>query len=447
MSRGRLTLLGLALGCALALRVPAQSALPGLITARSHSGQFVVTGRATASILPATLGQTVATNWVPLQPTFLSMTCERVKEALLLRLGARDRWQGQVTVLLRPLRHLDDPPRLLPTRFKDGWVYRLELPDAMDPEQLIRTLVGVLVVEWANRQSSDAPADVPLWLTEGLTQTLLAEPVLNLVVSPPNTRQERLLLRETTKHGRQAPPLAAARAYFASHEPLDFEDLCWPQPLTAPGADFLAFKHSAGLFASCLLRLRGGGASLTAMLDELGRCRNWQTAFLRAFPAHFARILDVDKWWALEIAHFLQRGDALTWRPSESLRQLDAALTVTVRPEGGPDAPARILVLPLGVWLTQTPPRQQEEALRPSVRQLEAILPRLSPGLMPLAQEYLKLLQAHQRELERGLRGAPSQRLNTFALNQSTRRLATRLAALDEQRAALASPAPGGGTD
>jgi hypothetical protein len=416
-----------------------QSLPEGGTTAQSHSGQFSVSGRPAPSILPETLAHSVATNWVRLQPTLLAMTCERIKDALLLRLNARDQWQGKVNIRLRPVRRVDDPVRVTQTHFKDGWVYVVEMPDAIAPDRLLRTIVQLLVVEWANRNTSTL-ADVPLWLPEGLAQNLLSDSALDLFLLPPVTKQNNLLMRETSVRKRRGAPLAAARAYFASHEPLDFEDLCWPPPLDAPGVDATGYRYSAEFLVTELLRLRGGGQSLAAMLDGLGRYRNWQTAFLRAFAPHFSRTLDVDKWWTLQIAHFLQRGDSLTWRPSESLRQLNAVLTVTFASSPTNPAAARVQVS-LTAFLKEAPPQQQEEVLQPRVRQLEALAGRVSPSLAPLTRDYLKLLQAHARELDRGLRGTPTQRLNRYAFNQATRKVVARLEALDAQRARYGSNA------
>lgn len=412
----------------------------GFTTTRSHSGQFVVSGRQQIYPLPETLTRTTATNWIRLQPALLAMTCERVKDAFLLRLGQRDAWQGRITLIIRPIRRLDDPVRVAQTRFKDGWGYRVEIPDAIEADRLVRFIVQALVVEWSNRHATGVPADVPLWLTEGFAQLLLNDPALNLILQPPAAKQNSLLLRETSLRGRRPPPLAAARAYFASHEPLDFEDLCWPPPDPAPGVEGIegagsaGYRYSAECFVAALLNLRGGGHSLATMLDDLGRCRNWQTAFLPAFGKHFSRTLDVDKWWSLELAHFLKRGDALTWRPTESLRQLNAVLLLNVQ-TAATNAPGTRALMPLTEFLKQAPPRQQEEVLQLRLPRLEALVPRVSPSLAPLTQEYLKLLQAHARTLERGLRGTPSQRLNQYAFKQATQKLTTQLAALDRRRA------------
>ncbi len=417
----------------LTLSALAQPLPPGYATARSHSGQFIVSGRPTTTALPDSLPPGATADWIRLQPTLVAMTCERIKGALLMRLGARDHWRGKITIILRPVRRVDDATVVTQTHFKDGWNYRLEMPDAMSPDRLVHTVVQLLLVEWANRQTSTTLADIPRWLPVGLAQNLLADPVLNLVLVPPVTKENKILLRESSTRGRRSVPLAVARAYFATHEPLDFEDLCWP-PVVAAGADAADFRYSAELLVAQLLRLRGGGHSLAAMLDGLGRYRNWQTAFLRAYAAHFSRTLDVDKWWSLEVAHFLRRGDSLTWRPSESLRQLDAVLTVTLQADATNASPSRS-TLPLAAFLKQTPPRQQEEVLQPRVRQLEALVARVSPSLVPLTQDYLKLVQTHVRELDRGQRGSPAQRLNNYAFNQATQKMVARLEALDQRRA------------
>ena len=431
------TLAGLVLFAAAAA---AQSPPEGGATAQSHSGQFSIVGRPSPSVLPETLAHGVATNWVRLQPTLLAMTCERVKDALLLRLGAHDDWKGKVRIALRPIRRVDDPVRVTQTHYSDGWVYRVEMPDAMAPDRLLRTIVQLLVVEWANRHTSQTLADLPPWLAEGLSQNLLNDPALDLFLVPPVTKQNNLLMRETSLRKRRGAPLAAARVYFASHEPLDFEDLCWPPPTDAPGADASGFRYSAEFFVTELLRLRGGGPCLATMLDTLGNYRNWQTAFLHAFAPNFTRTLDVDKWWSLQVAHFLQRGDSLTWRPSESLRQLDAVLTLTFTTEATNAAPKRTQ-RSLAAYLKEAAPAEQEEVLRPRIRQLQGLANRVNPALTPLTKDYLKLLEAHARELERGLRGSPSQRLNRYAFNQVTRKVVARLEALDAQRAKLAQPA------
>ena len=431
----------------LGLSATAQPLPVGNRTAHSRSGQFTVSGPPLPSALPETLARSPATNWVRLQPALLAMTCERIKDALLLRLGAADAWKGKVVILLHPVRRLDDPVQVSQTHYQDGWSYRLDMPDAISSERLVEVIVQVLVVEWANRRTAATLADIPRWLTDGFAQTLLHDTTLNLILQPPSAKEDSLLLSRSSMRGRRPPPLAAARAYFATHEPLDFESLSWPTPFRSGTPEALTFQHSAEFLVNELLRLRDGGAAFARMLDSLGACRNWQTAFQQGFSPHFARMLDVDKWFALETAHFLQRGDGLTWRPAESLRQMDAVLSVTWQTPTPTNASASRRTMSLAAYLGQVTPREQEEIVEPRARQLAALVTRVSPSLAPLAREYLKLLEAHARELQRGLHGTPSQRLNTYSFNQVTRKLVTRLETLDAQRTRAAAPAVPRGPD
>lgn len=56
------------------------------------------------------------------------------------------------------------------------------------------------------------------------------------------------------------------------------------------------------------------------MITRLAENYNWQTTFLSAFSPRFHGLIDVDKWWALAVAH-------LTGRDPMSLLPLDTVLT------------------------------------------------------------------------------------------------------------------------
>ena len=75
----------------------------GRVTAVSQSGQFVIVGPAPS---PGVKGQRLAPvgdkPQVPIHPDLLAVTCERVRRAVNLRLGAPDRAGLPVHFELRP---------------------------------------------------------------------------------------------------------------------------------------------------------------------------------------------------------------------------------------------------------------------------------------------------------------------------------------------------------
>ena len=46
---------------------------------------------------------------------------------------------------------------------------------------LVRAIVSSLLLELSNRQADTHPAEVPVWLTEGLTQQLMAAATVDLI--------------------------------------------------------------------------------------------------------------------------------------------------------------------------------------------------------------------------------------------------------------------------
>ena len=91
---------------------------------------------------------------------------------------------------------------------------------------------------------------------------------------------------------------------FQLTPPFSFDQLSWPSKNPDPAqADH--FRASAQLLISELLRMPDGSNHLVAMLNGLHQNLNWQTTFLRAFGSRFPRLVDVEKWWAVAVMHFL----------------------------------------------------------------------------------------------------------------------------------------------
>ncbi|MGA1238607.1 MAG: hypothetical protein ACO34E_17290 [Limisphaerales bacterium] len=160
----------------------AQNASPnGLL--RSHSGQFVVTRyESTPGRQPPSSQASTNSALIPLEPATLAITAERVRQALLKELLQPDFWQARVYVVIDNRLPQNSPALIGATRFTQGWRYQIELPNSIEPLKLVRGLTQVLLLEFANRSQPSRSAEIPLWLSEGLTQQILHQSLFDLVV-------------------------------------------------------------------------------------------------------------------------------------------------------------------------------------------------------------------------------------------------------------------------
>ena len=59
---------------------------------------------------------------------------------------------------LRRAQSADDPVTLTSERFKDNWGYRLDVPNPVEKTRFVRGIVQALLLEEANRKTSERPA-------------------------------------------------------------------------------------------------------------------------------------------------------------------------------------------------------------------------------------------------------------------------------------------------
>ncbi len=299
---------------------------------RSISGQFVVTYVAPGPRISPLAAATTSANFVRLEPAVLTVSAERIKQTLWRQLGvdSASPWHGKIFLTLHPARSLDENVTVFSEHFVNGWTYQVALPDVLPRIRFVRALTSVVLLEFANRGAGAQPAEIPAWLTDGLSQQLLATGAVEVVLSSPartvnGPGESRLIATE-----RGLDPLANARDVLRDHPVLTFEQLSWPTDAQVSGADGGVYRASAQLFVSELLKLRNGPAHLRAMLQASPDYFNWQTAFQNAFRADFAQPLDVEKWWALQVIDFVARNPGPTWTPAASREKLDQILNVPV---------------------------------------------------------------------------------------------------------------------
>jgi hypothetical protein len=423
----------LAAGCPLAAQeVPA----PGI---HSRSGQFVVTGRPSAPLRSGAIQR--PGGFVELDVPALVVTGERIKTALLLQLGIADAWQGQIHLALVPALRPDQNVVIRSTLFRDGWRYEVQIPSELPEQKLIRALVNVLLMEFASRQSSGRSPEVPLWLTDGLAGVMTANTTGALMFEAGQagtvSGSRGVTLQGSTGTHVQGQRLDAARharQRFQKRAALSLDDLSWPrnEHLSGEGAD--DFRMCAELFVTQLLRLRDGRASLRRFVQLLPRHLNWQTSFLQAFGQHFGRLLDIEKWWAVEIANLTGRTDTLTLPIEPALQKLDQLLRITARVRSTPQDLPHTAQVALQDVMEQWSYDRQRPALRDISNQLAPFRWSVPTELLTLVDAYRAVLDRYLIQRERAATAPPVRGQVVVTAAQITREAVKRLDDLDAQR-------------
>ena len=362
-------------------------------TVQSQSGQFIISAPAHSERNPLAAIARTNRQWIEIEPALLVVSCERVKQAVARHLGVTAPWRGRIHVGIVPAESVEDGPSLAADRFRDDWVYRLGVPDVVERNRLMRGLVQVVLLESANRRAGERSAELPAWLVVGLTEQLLAESEAELLFAPPRKEVGGLKLDSTVVLRRQSDERAALHARLREQAPLTLQELSWPDDTALDGPAAAAYRVSAQVFVGELLRLKGGPACFRAFLEELPRHLNWQTAFLKAFRPHFERLLDLEKWWGLQVAYLGGRDLLHAWPPAESWRKLEEVIRVPVQVRASTnDLSAVRESVSLQTVVHDWPRLRQTPVLRARLQQLELLCQRVAPEVLPLAEDYRRVL-------------------------------------------------------
>lgn len=353
-------------------------------TLRSRSGQFVVRGFPAAPRF-ISYGFTGRVDYVRLDPAVLAVSCERIKERLLEELELADAWQGIINVRIFPVRNDNEPVRLTSVRFNDAWTYGLEVPEWIARQRLVKAVAQTVLTETANRKAVEHGAELPAWLLEGITAYLLA-----------NTPDGLTLETATRTVKRHAPEqsLRPVRELLRTGSALSLDELSWPRE---EWLEEDRYRHCAHLFTHELLHLRGGRRSLAQMITRMTEHLNWQTTFLDAFKAHFRGLIDLDKWWALTIAHVKGRDPMSVWPVEEALARLDEALATPMQVRMNLKELPHTAPVNLQTILAEWDDEQEEPWLAEKISQLQALRLRSPPQALPMVDGYLMALQNRQR--------------------------------------------------
>jgi len=398
------------MAAALAILNTASAQVPANVTVvsapkvvASSSGQFIVNTR--NSLSPRTLEIAAQADLLALDPALLAVSCDRIKAELLRQLNMPDAWRGRIFVSLHPVQAIDEKTTVVSEKFAGRWQCIVDLPDAVDRNRFVETIVRATLLEIANRSARTQGTEIPEWLVRGFGRQLLGISEVKLILQPPRKFENGVTVTRTTLDFSDTPrasrvptqklnPLTQAASVLRTNEPLSFDQLSWPteEQLSETGTDL--YSSSAQLFVSRLLHEKGGQECFRALLAELPDYLNWQLAFEHAFQPLFKDSLDVEKWWALQITDFSGRDLLHLLTPQESATQLDAVFQFPIHVQIGMSAPMRTGIS-LQTIIRGWSRTQQLQILKSKIWELGALRMRISPDYIPLVDQYLAVLQEY----------------------------------------------------
>ncbi|HNU99466.1 MAG: hypothetical protein KA191_04545 [Verrucomicrobia bacterium] len=408
-------------------------------TVYSRSGQFVIHSPYATMPTLNQLPTPVSSNRVTLAPDPLAVSCERIKTGVLRELDLPDHWRGKVHVRIKPRLRAGATPGFVSTRYADGWQYTLELPEELEPDALVRSVVLAVLSEIANRQVGVRPAEIPIWLAEGLSASAAHAIGPDLVVAPTPLRARlgasvgQLDTTPQTRVG--AENLGEVRAWLFDRVPLTFAQLSQPAPDFLSGESGTTYRHCAHLLVRHLQALPQGRRGLQTFVFSLTRSLNWQTAFLEAFSGQFSRLLDVEKWWTVSMQGFLQGDQPNAWSRAVSLDKLGDILGVRVEVQDRPRAPRRATVLSLQEFMGKTEFAVHRAVVRVRVSRLQAIQRSAAREIVPLIESYRAVLDEYLSHRAQAGRSPLAKRVGSLPPALLLREATRQLDELDRRRA------------
>jgi len=397
------------------------------VSIRSRSGQFMVRGLPLGS--PISGFSTSAVPYLRLDPTLTAVSLERIRQTLVEdMLGLKAQWRGLITVATRPVREDKPPARITAVRYTDGWGYRVDMPERIDKEQFINMAAHVILIEIANRAATTREAEMPPWLAEGLSAELQAGTLSTLALEPAPPMD---------RTGRKPDPLRSVREVLRRRPALKFDELNMPTAELVSGGNAELYRACAHLFVHELLRLRGGREALRDMLVRLPENLNWQTTFLRSFASHFPRLIDADKWYALNVVHVSGRDPMSVWPLETSWKQLEDILATKVQVRLAANELPIDTTVTLQRIVTEWEFTRQRPVLLQKVQRLQALSPRASPEVAELVDGYARVVQSYANGRPPRFKPSPLATDEARRLPPAVRNLLQQLDELDARREQL----------
>lgn len=371
----------------------------GYKTASSRSGQFVAYGpmspKRRGGILDANA------NTILIAPDYVIITAERVRHAMLVRLGLPSLSGSRVKLRLEPAMSYTAAVRVVTERHLNSFTYLLTLPSEIEPDKLIRALAQVTLLDLANQKPQLRDTEVPLWLTVGFTQVLMAQPDLVLVLGQPEQGGKEMSTEEVVRNVRRHDTLAGVRARLRGRRAFDFSEIAMPSPAHLRGENWRDFQACAHLLVDRLLAIPAGHARLQNMIRQLPDNLNWQTGFLKVYGDLFADMLMVEKWWAVTIVQLTGQNQYQNWTLREAVKKLENLLKLPAEVRlNAADSPLKAEVT-LQQAIRGWDFAVQKQTLGQKVNQLLIARVKMPRQLLPFVNEYGRILQNYMATRQR----------------------------------------------
>lgn len=424
-----------ALACIVGLAVGVNAAplpLPAQRPVQSASGQFTVlrTGSPGTSASSAVLS---ASDLLHLEPTLLTISAERLRQYLTRQLQDKSPWEGRILFSLREADSFEAPVEVVAERLPDRWQYQVSLPEYIQQERFIRALVEVNLMEIANRNASGRAAEIPAWLTEGLTAHLLVSRSIEIILPTPKLKLNGVSVTPWVVEDVNYQPLALAHQELQTQPPLTIEQLSWPTPDSFEGRSGQTYRNCAQLLVSRLLELPNGHALINAFIRNLGQHYNWQVAFLDTYHTQFSSLLALEKWWALQLAYFTGRELGSCYSYAESVSRLNQAVRCPVEVRVATNTLPMHVAVSLQTIIEEWDANEQTRALEQSLTSLTVLRARIAPELLPLLDDYRQTLRHYLQNRNRAGIYLPKGANRQASLTRLIRRTLTALDKLDAE--------------
>ena len=363
----------------------------GYKTARSLSGQFMAYG----PISPKRRGGILDANadTILIAPDHVVVTAERVRNALFSQLGLPAMPGSKLMMRLNPaMSHRATVP-VVTDRHINGYTYELTLPSEIESDKLVRALVQVTLLDLANQKPQLRDTEIPLWMTVGFTQVLLAQPDLVLVIESPRTEGRSVPTEFARKDIRQHDSLVGVRARLRVRRAFDFSEIAMPSPAHLRGENWRDFQACSHLLVDRLLAVPVGGVRLKNMIRQLPYNLNWQTSFLNVYGDFFADMLVVEKWWAVTIVQLTGHNQYQNWTLLEAVEKFENLLKLPAEVRlNDADSPLEAEVT-LQQAIHGWDFAVQKPTLQQKINQLLIARLKMPRQLLPFVNEYGRILQ------------------------------------------------------
>jgi len=363
----------------------------GFKTASSRSGQFIAYG----PISPKRRGGILDANanTILIAPDYVVVTAERVRNAMLARLGLPPVPGSRVKLRLEPTMSYRTAVPVVTDRHINGYTYELTLPSEVEADKLVRALVQVTLLDLANQKPQLRDTEIPLWLTVGFAQLLLAQPDLVLVLRQPEQGGKEMAMEEVVKNVRRHDTLAGVRVRLRNRRAFDFSEIAMPSPAHLRGENWRDFQACSHLLVDRLLALRAGGARLQNMIRQLSNNLNWQTVFLKVHGDLFANMLGMEKWWAVTIVQLTGQNQYQNWTLREAVEKFENLLKLPAEVRlNDADSPLEAEVT-LQQAIRGWDFAVQKQTLEQKINQLLIARVKMPQQLLPFVNEYGRILQ------------------------------------------------------